>query len=121
MIFKIEVDGQVQVHHYLHLDVGRLASIEASLATLITQGKAIMSQITDAFDALNVKVGALETTEASAVALLQGLKSALDAALALGDPATIVAAVQAVSDKIGTDTQTLADAVAANTPATPAP
>lgn len=108
---------RIEIHHYLHFDTGQFAGIEASLSSLIAQGKANMTAITDAFDDLNAKVTALETTEASAVALLQGLKAALDAALALGDPAAIVTAVQAVSAKIGTDTQTLADAVAANTPA----
>lgn len=78
-----------------------------------------MTAITDALDALNTKVADLETVEASAVTLLQGLKAALDAALALGDPAAIVTAVQSVSDKLGADTQTLADAVTANTPAAP--
>lgn len=78
-----------------------------------------MTAITDALDGLNTKVGALETAEASAVALLQGLKSALDAALALGDPAAIVTAVTAVSARIGTDTDTLAAAVAANTASGP--
>jgi len=87
-------------------------------ATLTAQG-VVMSTITDAIDALNAKVAALETVEDSAVALLQGLKAQLDAALALGDPASIVAAVQAVSDKVGADTQKLADAVTANTPAAP--
>lgn len=76
-----------------------------------------MSAITDSLDALNAKVTELETVEQSAITLLQGLKAALDAALALGDPAAIVAAVQDVANKIGTDTQALADAVIANTPA----
>ena len=54
---------------------------------------------------------------ASAVTLLQGLKAALDEALASGDPA----AIQAVVDQLDAQTQSLADAVAANTPTTPAP
>lgn len=49
----------------------------------------------------------------SAVVLLEGLKTALDAAIASNDPA----ALQALSDSIGSETQKLADAVAANTPA----
>jgi hypothetical protein len=45
--------------------------------------------------------------------MLNGLKERLDAAIASGDPAALVA----LSASLGTDTQELADAVAANTPA----
>jgi hypothetical protein len=65
------------------------------------------------FDDLTAKVTALETVQASAIALLQGLKSKLDDAIATGD----AAAIQQLSDKLGADTQALADAVTANTPA----
>lgn len=80
-----------------------------------------MSAITDALDALNAKVTALETVEASAITLLQGLKAALDAALALGDPVAIAAAVQDVANKLDADAAALAAAVAANTPGGPPP
>jgi ADP-ribosylglycohydrolase len=106
-------------HHIQPFDAGAAARIESLLHQIIAQGKAHMTAITDALDGLNTKVAALETVEASAITLLQGLKSALDAALALGDPAAIVAAVQTVSDKIGADTDTLAAAVAAGTTAAP--
>ncbi len=62
-------------------------------------------------------VAAESTVVDSAVTLLTSLKAALDAAIASGDPTKI----QAVSDSIGAQTKTLADAVAANTPAAPAP
>jgi hypothetical protein len=65
------------------------------------------------FDDLAAKVTAMETVEASAIALLQGLKQKLDDAIATGDPA----AIQQLSDKLGADTQALAIAVTANTPA----
>lgn len=48
-----------------------------------------------------------------AIVLLEGLKTKLDAAIAAGDPA----ALQALSDSIGAETEKLASAVAANTPA----
>lgn len=53
----------------------------------------------------------------SAITLLQGLKAQLDAAIASGDPA----AVQAVADNLGAETDKLAAAVAANTPSAPTP
>jgi len=51
---------------------------------------------------------------ASAVTLLNGLKAALDAA------GTDPAALQALSDSLSANTDALAAAVAANTPAAPA-
>ena len=66
-----------------------------------------MSALTDLQD----KVAALKTVGDSAIALLNGLKAALDAAIASNDPA----ALQALSDSIGSETDALAAAVAANT------
>lgn len=66
-----------------------------------------------ALDNLTAKVTAEETVISSAIALITGIKAALDEALAAND----TAAIQALSDKIGADTQALADAVTANTPA----
>jgi hypothetical protein len=85
----------------------------------------------DAVMALNKKVkhmsGELDTLTAavtrqgtvinSAMTLLAGLKSALDAAIASNNPA----ALTALSTEIGTKTDALAAAVAANTPAAPTP
>lgn len=70
----------------------------------------VMSQ---ALDNLTAQVAAQEAVEASVITLLQTLKSELDAAISSGDDA----AVQAIADKLGTDTQALSDAVTANTPA----
>ena len=58
-------------------------------------------------------VAALTTVDTSAIALLHGLKVALDEAIAKNDPAALVA----LSASIETQTQALADAVVANTPA----
>lgn len=68
-------------------------------------------------DDLTAKVAALTTVVGSATTLLDGIKAQLDAALALGDPAAIIAGVQSLANELGTDTQALADAVARNTPA----
>lgn len=51
--------------------------------------------------------------EQSAILLLQGLKSALDAAIASGDPAQLLA----LSASLSTSQAALAAAVLANTPA----
>lgn len=54
------------------------------------------------------------------VSLLGTLKADLDVAIAAAPSGADVAAFQAISDQIGTNTQALADAVAQNTPAAPA-
>jgi len=72
-----------------------------------------VSKMSAALDNLTAKVTAEETVISSAIALITGIKAALDEALAAND----TAAIQAISDKIGADTQALADAVTANTPA----
>ena len=76
-----------------------------------------LGEIMALLDDLKAQVAALTTVAGSAAALLDGIKAKLDAALALGDPAAIVADVQTLSNEIGADTQALADAVARNTPA----
>ena len=70
-------------------------------------------QIMAALDDLKAAVAAEDTVIDSAVVLLKGLKDALDAAIASGDPA----ALTALSADIGAKTKALSDAVAANTPA----
>ena len=69
-------------------------------------------QIMAALDDLKAAVAAEDTVVDSAVTLLKGLKDALDAAIAAGDPA----ALTALSADIGAKTKALSDAVAANTP-----
>jgi hypothetical protein len=51
------------------------------------------------------------------VALLNGIKAALDAAIAANDPA----ALKALSDSLSVNTDALAAAVTANTPTPPTP
>jgi hypothetical protein len=63
-------------------------------------------------DDLKATVARTETVEDSAVTLLQGLKTALDAAIAAGDPA----ALKALSTELGVKTDALAAAVTAGTP-----
>ena len=62
---------------------------------------------------LTAKVEANKTVSGSAIALLRGLKQALD------DAGTDPVALKALSDSLGASTQELADAVVANTPTEP--
>jgi ABC-type xylose transport system substrate-binding protein len=64
-------------------------------------------------DDLKAAVASEDTAIASAITLLNGLKAALDAAIASGNPADLVA----LSTDIGNQTAALAAAVTANTPA----
>lgn len=103
----------MKVHHVIHFENSLRIEAGPELAAVLHAITQKLNHIMSALDNLKTQVTALETVEASAVTLLQGLKAALDAAIASGDPA----AIQAVADQLGTDTATLAAAVAANTPA----
>lgn len=99
----------IEVHGNPAEVLQRLDRMMDAINMLRVQGAIEMS----ALDDLEAKVTAQETVEDSAITLLQTIKAELDAAIAAGDTARI----QALSDKIGSDTQKLADAVTANTPA----
>jgi hypothetical protein len=76
-----------------------------------------VNHMTNILEQLTQDVAEVKSVNASAVALLNGLHAKLIAALQGGD----WEAVQALSDSLATETHTLADAVAANTIADPAP
>ena len=84
---------------------------DPAMATLIHQGKSIMTVLQKLID----EVAETKAVNQSAVALLQGLKTKLDEAIASGDPAVL----QALADDLDASTNSLATAVAANTPAAP--
>ena len=96
------LDNLLLLEYSNHLKLKRILSTQ-----LINQGK-IMSALSD----LQTAVAAEDTAIASAITLLNGLKAALDAAIASGDPA----ALQALSADIGNQTTALAAAITANTP-----
>jgi uncharacterized protein (DUF2336 family) len=109
----------VDLHIYLHVDVEntqtnqQLSAIQQRLNQLIQGETKIMATLDDVVAA----TAAEKTVVDSAVALLNNLTAMLQAALATGDPTKIQAAVDAITAQ----TQELATAVAANTPAAPAP
>jgi hypothetical protein len=88
-----------------------------------TLGKKILESLLSIHQKLNKMANELDDLKAavakdtevdqSAITLLKGLKEKLDEAIASGDPAQL----KALSDQLGSNSQALADAVAANTPA----
>lgn len=76
---------------------------------LINQGKKIMSILDD----LRAQVEQNVTVTESAIALINGLTAKLDAAIASGN----MDEVAALSAQLNAETQKLAEAVTANTPA----
>lgn len=64
-------------------------------------------------DNLKASVAKAVTVEESAKTLIVGLKTQLDAAIASGNPADL----QALSDSLGTESDSLAASITANTPA----
>ena len=73
------------------------------------------SKMAGELDSLRSQVEQTVTVERSAIVLLQGLKTALDAAIASGNPA----ALTDLSAQLGASAGALADAIVANTPAAP--
>ncbi len=89
-----------------------LRRIELLLTQLLTTENKIIMDLTQ----LTAAVARNGTVEASAVTLLQGLKGQLDAAIEAnraGDPT----ALAALSTALGSETDSLAAAIVANTPA----
>lgn len=82
----------------------------AMLRALSNRLTALEATIMSALENLRAQVEANTTVTESAITLLNGLKAKLDDAIASGDPA----AIQALSDSLGAETQRLADAVQAN-------
>lgn len=103
----------VNVHlHAPCAEAGVLARIESRLQHLYKEFHTMANEL----DQLKAAVAAEHTVTSSAVALLQGLKAKLDAAIAAnaaGNPADL----QALADSLAADTSALAQAVTANTPA----
>ena len=100
---KLEIDLNVRVG-----ESSVITEILDRLKSIYKQGEKAMSVLDD----LKAKVSANTTVIESAITLLQGLKAKLDEAIASGDPA----ALQALSDELGTEGTKLADAIVANTP-----
>ena len=103
---RIRVD--LHIHSAEDVIMSKLNHLEALLTRSF---KAMANEL----DALTAKVTANGTVIDSAVTLIQGIKAALDAAIASGNPA----ALQALSDSLGTQDARLAAAILANTPALP--
>jgi hypothetical protein len=78
-----------------------------------------ISEMQANLDALTAAVAKDATVEQSAITLLNGLKQALDAAIA-SQPQDDGAALDALSAQLGSNSDALAAAVTANTPAAPA-
>jgi hypothetical protein len=75
-----------------------------------------VNAMSTALQNLTAAVAANKSVTDSAITLLGGLKSQLDALIAAGSDPT---ALQALSDSLGAETQALADAVSTNTPVAP--
>jgi len=105
---------RIDVHHYVHADGN--AEVVGLLHQVLQKLGVLKMTVQDDFAALQAKVANETTVEASAITLLQGLKSQLDALAAAGTPVTSDQ-INALSQQIDTNSSTLAAAVTANTPA----
>jgi hypothetical protein len=92
----------LDVHFYFHAD----PEVSVLLKTILRKVNTMSAEL----DRLTAEVAETNTVIGSAIVLIQGLKAALDAAIASGDPA----ALTALSDSLDSQQQALAAAVAAN-------
>ena len=106
----------VHLHIHGHTDEcsKALAAMITALMTLLEGSAFIMS----ALESITKAVSENTSVIGSAMTLLKNIKAELDAAIHAGnnDPA-----IQALSDKLGSDDATLQAAIVANTPPTPVP
>jgi hypothetical protein len=105
------VTNDARIDLYIHFDPA------PQVLTLLTQILTGVTKMSTELDTLTAAVQKNSDAEDSAIVLLQGLKTALDAAIASGNPQALVA----LSAQIGIKTDALAAAIVANTPAAPAP
>ncbi len=96
---------------HAHEILQRLVALSLQMSALQQE----IDKMAGELDELKANVEANGQVEASAVALLQGLKAQLDAAIANND----MGAVKTLADTLGTQTSDLAAAVTANTPSAP--
>lgn len=84
----------------------------------LTTLKERMTKMSEQLNTLVDRVAEIETVADSAIELITSLKAELDTIIGGGcDPA----ALQELADRLGAQTQALADAVSANTPVDPEP
>jgi DNA-binding FadR family transcriptional regulator len=82
------------------------------LANLLQTLTERITAMSEALETLITRVAEIETVADSAIELLAGLKAALDDAIASGDPV----ALAELSERLGAQSQELADAIVAHTP-----
>ena len=97
----------------ISMDLGTLFASAKQLADILSELHLIRNTIMAALDDLQAAVAAESTIIDSAITLLNGLKTALDAAIASNNPA----ALTQLSADITAKTKALSDALVANTPA----
>jgi biotin carboxylase len=123
---KLDIDANVNIRFHDDGDGSANRHLFEQILAHIRSVDMNVKDIQASIDTLGQKVTALETVEASTVTLLNGLsatiaqlKEQLAAAVAANDPVAVQAAIDALGalgQKVDTDSQTLADAVTANTP-----
>jgi hypothetical protein len=93
------------------------AGVVAQILALITAIDEKVRQMAIDFTAIKTEITELKSVNAGVKALLADLKTRLDALLAIGDPAVVVAELQSLRDELDAETNALAAAAEANTPA----
>ena len=93
------------------------AGIVASSFALLTAINERTLQMAIDFSAVRAEITELQSVNAGVKLLLADLKTRLDALLEIGDPAVVRAELQSLRDVLDAETNSLAAAAEANTPA----
>lgn len=102
----------MELHVYMHGESDKaLVAINAALSHILERINIMSNEL----EQLRAAVASNRTVTGSAIALLQGIKAKLDAAIASNDPR----ALAELSQALAADDQALAAAITANTPGAP--
>lgn len=105
----MEINATIHIHDGRH----RPGDLELAVASLIESIHELKDKLMSALTDLQTEVAETKTVVQSAIVLIKGFKTALDEAIAAGDPA----ALTALSAELDASTNELAAAVSENTPA----
>ena len=100
----------VHIHHHFHPE--KDDQVSEHLKRLFIALKHMEHEMANELQTLTDQVAASVTVQESAIKLLTGLKAALDAAIASGNPA----ALTALSESLATEQQKMVEALTINTP-----
>lgn len=111
-----------EVHIHVHVHTGGTSEEHTQILDAVQELTEGVASMAADLSGLTNEVSEQETTVAGAVALINGFGAQLDELLQQAEEGRVdVAAISALKDRLDSSTNSLAEAVAANTPESPEP